>query len=60
MLQLLSHPSPWVRLAAAFDCMTFAEAESLRELQNLSVLSGFVGFTAERMLTERTKAKTST
>jgi len=40
--------------------MTFAEAESLRELQNLSVLSGFVGFTAERMLTERTKAKTST
>jgi len=55
LLRLMEHPDPWVRLSAAYDCLAFDERRSIQVLEEIARMPGFVGFTAETVLRERTK-----
>src|SRR5438093_768829 len=42
LLGLLGHPSAWVRMSAAFDCLDIAEERAVEVLEEVARLPSFV------------------
>ena len=59
ILNLLSHPNPWVRSVAAFDCLEFADLEAVKALKEIAEQPGFVGVGAEWYLRRREQGRTA-